>query len=325
VTSDGREVVVITGGSAGVGRATARAFAAEGAAVALLARGQERLQAAAEEVEHLGGRALALSVDVADAGAIEQAADRIEEELGAIDVWVNNAMATVFAPVAELTPEEFRRVNEVTYLGSVWGTMAALRRMRSRDRGTIVQAGSALAYRGIPLQSAYCGAKHALEGFLDSVRTELLHDGSNVRLTTVHLPALNTPQFLWVRTKLPRRPQPVPPIFEPELAADAIVFAAHHPRRELFVGWPTVKAVVGNKIAPGFADYYLARTGFDSQQTDLPVEPGRPDNLFEPAPGDIAAQGPFDERAKPRSLAPCPAPPEAVSGRATCSPRRRPR
>jgi NAD(P)-dependent dehydrogenase (short-subunit alcohol dehydrogenase family) len=302
VTPEGRQVVVITGGSAGVGRATARAFAAEGAAIALLARGKERLDAAAQEVEHLGGQGLAVPLDVADADGLEQAAGRIEEELGPIDVWVNNAMATVFSPVSELTPEEFRRVNDVTYLGSVWGTMAALRRMRPRDRGTIVQAGSALAYLGIPLQSAYCGAKRALEGFLESLRTELLHDGSNVQLTTVHLPALNTPQFVWGRTKLPRQPQPVPPIFEPELAAEAIVYAAHNPRRELFVGWPTVKAVIGSKIAPGLADHYLARTGFDSQQTDRLVEPGRLDNLFEPSPGDIAAHGPFDGRAKPRSV-----------------------
>jgi NAD(P)-dependent dehydrogenase (short-subunit alcohol dehydrogenase family) len=302
VTSHGRQVVVITGGSAGVGRATARAFAAEGAAVALLARGRGRLEAAVQEVEHLGGQGLALPVDVADADRLEQATERIEDELGPIDVWVNTAMATVFAPFVDLTSEEFRRVNEVTYLGSVWGTMAALRRMRPRDHGTIVQAGSALAYRGIPLQSAYCGAKHGLEGFLESLRTELLHEGSKVQLTTVHLPALNTPQFLWGRTKLPRAPQPVPPIFQPELAADAIVYAARNPRRELFVSWPTVKAVVGNKVAPGLADHYLARTGFDSQQTNRPVEAGRPDNLFEPAPGNVAAHGPFDDRSRPRSL-----------------------
>jgi NAD(P)-dependent dehydrogenase (short-subunit alcohol dehydrogenase family) len=302
VTSHGRQVVVITGGSAGVGRATARAFAAEGAAVALLARGRGRLEAAVQEVEHLGGQGLALPVDVADADRLEQATERIEDELGPIDVWVNNAMATVFAPFVDLTSEEFRRVNEVTYLGSVWGTMAALRRMRPRDHGTIVQAGSALAYRGIPLQSAYSGAKHGLEGFLESLRTELLHEGSKVQLTTVHLPALNTPQFLWGRTKLPRAPQPVPPIFQPELAADAIVYATRNPRRELFVSWPTVKAVVGNKVAPGLADHYLARTGFDSQQTNRPVEAGRPDNLFEPAPGNVAAHGPFDDRSRPRSL-----------------------
>jgi NAD(P)-dependent dehydrogenase (short-subunit alcohol dehydrogenase family) len=294
-------VVVVTGASAGVGRATVRRFAAEGASIGLIARGRDRLDAAAEEVETAGGRALVLPLDVTDQRAVETAADRVEDELGTIDVWVNNAMATVFAPVARLTPEEYQRVTEVTYLGSVWGTMAALRRMLPRDRGTIVQVGSALGYRGIPLQSAYCGAKHALEGFLDSLRTELLHDGSNVRVTAVELPALNTPQFSWGRTKMPRQPQPVPPIFQPEVAADAIVWAARNERRELYVGWPTVQAVVGNKIAPGLADLYLARTAYDSQQIDEPVPPDRRDNLFEPVPGDFAAHGRFDDRAKPRS------------------------
>jgi NAD(P)-dependent dehydrogenase (short-subunit alcohol dehydrogenase family) len=285
-----------------VGRATARRFAEEGDAVALIARGKERLEAAAREVEALGGRALTLPLDVAEPEALEAAADQVEEELGPIDVWVNNAMATVYAPVARLSPEEFRRVNEVTFLGSVWGTMAALRRMLARDRGTIVQVGSALAYRGIPLQSAYCAAKHALEGFLDSLRTELLHDGSKVRVTAVELPALNTPQFSWGRTKMPRQPQPVPPIFQPEVAADAIVWAVENPRRELYVGWPTVQAIVGNKIAPGLADLYLARTGYDAQQIDEPVPPDRPDNLFKPVPGDFAAHGRFDDRAKSRSV-----------------------
>jgi NAD(P)-dependent dehydrogenase (short-subunit alcohol dehydrogenase family) len=296
-----REVVVVTGASAGVGRATVRRFAADGASIGLIARGKERLEAAAQEVESAGGRALVLPLDVAEPGALEAAADQVEEELGPIDVWVNNAMVTVYAPVARLTPDEYRRVTEVTYLGSVWGTMAALRRMLPRNRGTILQVGSALAYRGIPLQSAYCGAKHALEGFLDSLRTELLHDGSNVRVTAVELPALNTPQFSWGRTKMPRQPQPVPPIFQPEVAADAIVWAARHQRRELYVGGPTVQTIVGNKIAPGLADLYLARTGYDSQQIDEPVPPDRPDNLFEPVPGDFAAHGPFDDRAKPRS------------------------
>jgi NAD(P)-dependent dehydrogenase (short-subunit alcohol dehydrogenase family) len=300
--SDGRQVVVITGASAGVGRATARLFADERAAIALIARGRERLEAAAREIEARGGEALVLPLDVADPDALEAAAGETEERLGPIDVWVNNAMVTVYAPVAQMTPEEFRRATEVTYLGSVWGTMAALRRMLPRDRGTIVQVGSALAYRGIPLQSAYCGAKHALEGFLESLRTELLHDGSNVRLTVVQLPALNTPQFSWGRTKMPREPQPVPPIFQPEVAAEAVVYSAHNPRRELYVGWPTVKVIVGNKIVPGLADRYLARTGYDSQQIDEPVPPDRPDNLFEPVEGDFAAHGRFDERAKPRSL-----------------------
>jgi len=296
------EVVVVTGASAGVGRATVRRFAEEGASIGLIARGRERLEAAAREIESLGGRALVLPLDVADQEAVEQAADEVENQLGPIDIWVNNAMVTVFAPVAALSPEEFRRVTEVTYLGSVWGAMAALSRMRPRNRGTIVQAGSALAYRSIPLQSAYCGAKHALEGFYDSLRTELMHEQSNVRVMIVELPALNTPQFSWGRTKMPREPQPVPPIFQPEVAAEAIVWAAHNPRRELYVGWPTVKAIVGNKIAPSIADLYLARTGYDAQQTEDPVQPDRADNLFDPVPGDFAAHGRFDDRAKPRSI-----------------------
>jgi NAD(P)-dependent dehydrogenase (short-subunit alcohol dehydrogenase family) len=296
------QVVVITGASAGVGRATVRRFAEEGASIALIARERERLEATAREVEVAGGRALVLPLDVADADAVEKAADESERELGPIDVWVNNAMAAVFAPVMETTAEEFRRATEVTYLGSVWGTMAALKRMLPRDRGAIVQVGSALAYRGIPLQAAYCGAKHALEGFYDSLRTELLHEKSNIRLTVVQLPALNTPQFSWGRTKMPRQPQPVPPIFQPEVAAEAVVYAAHNPRRELYVGWPTVKTIVGNKIIPGLADLYLARTGYDSQQAESPVPPDRPDNLFEPVKGDFAAHGQFDARAKPRSI-----------------------
>src|SRR5436309_7131501 len=239
-------VVAVTGASAGVGRATARAFARKGADVGLIARGRERLDSAKREVEELGRRASVVEADVADAAQVEAAAQQIEDELGPIDVWVNNAIATVFAPVSDTTPEEFRRATEVTYLGSVWGTMTALRRMRPRDAGVIVQVGSALAYRGIPLQGAYCGGKHALQGFLESLRAELLHDGSKVRVTMVQLPALNTPQFTWSRSKMPREPQPVPPIFQPEIAARAIVWAANHPRRELMVGWPTVKAIVGN-------------------------------------------------------------------------------
>jgi NAD(P)-dependent dehydrogenase (short-subunit alcohol dehydrogenase family) len=301
MASKDAQVIVVTGASAGVGRAIARRFGDEGASIALIARGRERLDAAAREVEGAGGRALVLPLDVADSDAVEKAAEETEERLGPIDVWVNNAMVTVFATVAETSPEEFRRVTEVNYLGSVWGTMAALRRMRPRNRGTIVQVGSALAYRGIPLQATYCGAKHALQGFLDSLRTELLHEGSKVRLTTVHLPALNTPQFSWGRTKLSREPQPVPPIFQPEVAAEAVVWAARNPRRELWVGWSTVQAIVGNKIAPGVVDLYLARMGVGAQQTDDPVRPDRPDNLFEPAPGDFAAHGRFDDRSKSRS------------------------
>jgi len=295
------KVVVVTGASAGVGRATTRAFARDGAAVGLIARGEERLEAARGEAERLGDRAVAVPADIADAEQVEAAAEQIERELGPIDVWVNNAMATVFAPVTRTTPEEFRRATEVTYLGSVWGTMAALARMVPRDRGVIVQAGSALAYRGIPLQAAYCGSKHALQGFLESLRAELMHEGSNVRVTMVQLPALNTPQFTWSRAKLPHKPQPVPPIFQPEIAARAIVWAARHPQRQLMVGWPTVKAIVGNAIAPGFADRYLARNGYDAQQTDEPVDPNRPDNLFQPVPGAQAAHGPFDDTSRGRS------------------------
>lgn len=293
-----RGVVVLTGASAGVGRATARRLARDGARLGLIARGAERLEATRAEVEQLGGTALVVETDVADAERMEAAASEIEEKLGPIDVWINNAMATVFAPVSETTPEEFRRATEVTYLGSVWGTMAALRRMRPRNRGVVVQVGSALAYRGIPLQAAYCGAKHALQGFLESVRSELLHDGSEVRVTMVQLPALNTPQFTWSRAKLPRSPQPVPPIFQPEVAAEAIVWAIDNPQRQLMVGWPTVKAILGNAVAPSVADHYLARNGYDAQQTDQPVDAGRPDNLFEPVPGDQAAHGPFDEQAR---------------------------
>ena len=294
-------VVVVTGASAGVGRAAALAFARRGEAVGLIARGAGRLGSTRREIEALGSRAQDVSVDVAEPEGVEAAASEIENTLGPIDVWVNNAMATVFAPLSDTEPDEFRRATEVTYLGSVWGTMAALRRMRPRDRGVVVQVGSALAYRGIPLQSAYCGAKHALQGFLESVRTELAHDGSNVRLTMVQLPALNTPQFTWSRAKMPRQPQPVPPIFQPEVAADAIVWAADHPRRELMVGWPTVRTILGNAVVPGLADRYLARTGYDAQQTERPMEHERRGNLFEPADGDQDSHGPFDDRARPFS------------------------
>jgi NAD(P)-dependent dehydrogenase (short-subunit alcohol dehydrogenase family) len=253
-------------------------------------------------VEELGGQALALPLDVADADAVDDAAERIEARFGPIDVWVNNAMATVFAPVRDTTPEELRRSTEVTYLGSVWGTMAALRRMLPRDRGAIVQVGSALAYRSIPLQAAYCGSKHAIRGFLESLRTELLHDGSKVRVTMVELPAHNTPQFSWSRAKMPRGPQPVPPIFQPEVAAEAIFYAAQSSRRELVVGWPAFKAIYGEKIAPGLLDHYLARNGYDAQQTNERLDGEREGNLFEPVEGDFAAHGQFDDQAKPRSL-----------------------
>jgi NAD(P)-dependent dehydrogenase (short-subunit alcohol dehydrogenase family) len=296
------EVVVITGASAGVGRATVRAFARRGARLGLLARGRDGLQAAAAEVEQLGGSALVLPVDVASAGQVEDAAARVEEAFGPIDVWVNNAMLSVFSPVREMKAEEYRRVTEVTYLGVVHGTLAALRRMLPRDRGAIVQVGSALAYRGIPLQSAYCAAKHAIQGFMDSLRCELIHDGSRVQVSCVHMPALNTPQFGWVKSRLPNKAQPVPPIFQPEVAAEAIVWAAHHERRELWVGFPTVKAILGDRIAPGLLDRYLAQNGYDAQQTDEPETPDRPHNLWEPLPGDPGAHGTFGDRAQGHSL-----------------------
>lgn len=295
------EVVVITGASAGVGRATARAYARRGAHVGLLARGRERLEATKEEVENRGGRALVVPTDVADAAQVEAAADAVEAAFGPIDVWIGNAMTSVFAEFKDVGPEEYRRVTDVVYHGQVYGAMSALRRMRPRDHGTIVFVGSALAYRGIPLQAAYCGAKHGVQGLFDSLRTELMAADSRVHLTMVQLPALNTPQFAWVRSKLPNKAQPVPPIFQPEVAADAIVFAATHRRREVYVGGPTVKAIVGNKLVPGVGDWYLARNGFDAQQLPVPEDPGRPDNLFEPVPGDYAAHGDFDDRAKPYS------------------------
>jgi NAD(P)-dependent dehydrogenase (short-subunit alcohol dehydrogenase family) len=297
-----RPVVVITGASAGVGRACARAFARRGADVALLARGPEGLAAAAAEAEAFGVRALPLATEVADHAQVEAAADAAERELGPIDVWVNNAMLSVFSPVKELEPEEVRRVTEVTYLGYVHGTLAALRRMLPRDDGVIVQVGSALAYRAIPLQAAYCAAKHAIEGFTESLRCELKHDGSDVRVTIVQLPALNTPHFSVVRSRLPRHPKPVPPIFEPELAADAVVWAAEHPRREVVVGFSTLRALLANKIAPGLLDAYLGRSGYDSQQTEAPVARDRPDNLWEPVPGDRGARGIFGNEARRRSL-----------------------
>ncbi|PYM00368.1 MAG: short-chain dehydrogenase [Verrucomicrobia bacterium] len=292
------EVVVITGASAGVGRATARNFARHGARIALLARGTDGLEAAQREVQELGGTAIVIPVDVANAEQVEAAAARVEIDLGKIDIWINNAMASVFSPIKEMTPEEFRRVTEVTYLGYVYGTLAALKRMLPRDRGVIVQVGSALAYRGIPLQSAYCAAKHAVQGFCDSLRCELLHDNSGVRLTMVQLPALNTPQFGWVKSRLPRKAQPVPPIFQPEVAAEAIYFAAHNPRREFYVGAPSVAVISINKLAPGLLDHYLARTGYDSQQYDGAEDPNRPNNLWQPVPGDHGAHGAFDAPAR---------------------------
>ncbi len=292
------KVVVVTGASAGVGRATAIAFAKQGAHVALIARGKEGLESAKREIELAGGGdVLTIAVDVTDAQAVEAAADRVEAELGPIDIWVNDAMVTIFAPVSDITPDEFKRVTEVTYLGGVYGTMAALKRMRARDRGTIVQVSSALAYRSIPLQSAYCGAKHALVGFLDSLRSELIHDHSKVHITSVQMPALNTPQFGWARNKMPNRPQPVAPIFQPEVAADAILFAASHRRRDVPVGSPTWKAEWGQKFFPGLLDRYLAKMAWGGQQTNEPDDHQRPDNLFEPVARDPGTHGTFDATA----------------------------
>jgi short-subunit dehydrogenase len=293
-----REVVMITGASAGVGRAITREFAERQASIGLIARGKERLEAAKAEVEAKGGRAIVFPIDVADAAAVEQAAETLQREFGPIDVWVNDAMTTVFAPLSEITPEEFKRATEVTYLGCVYGTMAALKRMLPRDKGTIVQIGSALAYRSIPLQAPYCGAKHAIVGFTDSLRCELIHNRSNVHVTVVHLPAVNTPQFSWCRTRLPRQPQPVPPIYDASVPARAVYWAAHHKRREVFVGWPTMKAIYGQDIMPGVADWYLGKTGYSSQQTQDLVSPDRPDNLFEPVQADFAADGIFADQAK---------------------------
>lgn len=297
------QVVVITGASAGVGRALARLYGRRGAAVGLIARGVDGLEGARREVEAAGGRALVLPLDVADAGAVETAAQRVEEELGPIDLWINNAMASVFSPVHEMEPEEYERVTRVTYLGYVWGALSALRRMRPRDSGTIVFVGSALAYRGIPLQSAYCAAKHAVEGFHDSLRTELMHDGSNVKVTMVQLPAVNTPQFDWVKSRLPNKAQPVPPIFQPELIAEGIAWAADNPdaTRELNIGWPAVQAIWGNKLAPSVADRVLANNGYSSQQTDEPEDPDRPHNLWDPVAGDHGSHGRFDDRARDAS------------------------
>jgi NAD(P)-dependent dehydrogenase (short-subunit alcohol dehydrogenase family) len=299
------QTVVITGASAGIARATARLYGERGARVGLIARGQAGLDGAAGDVRAAGGTAIAVPADVADYEQVDAAADRIERELGPIDVWINVAFTSVFAPFAEISPAEFRRVTEVSYLGFVHGTMAALARMRPRDSGTIVQVGSALSERSIPLQSAYCGAKHAINGFTSSLRCELLHEGSHVRVTLVQMPAVNTPQFSWVRSRLPHKPQPVPPIYQPEVAARGVLYAADHPaRREYWVGASTVATLTANKLAPGLLDRYLARTGYDSQQTSEPAD-GGPGNLTEPVddrPGtDHGAHGDFDDRAHPRS------------------------
>jgi NAD(P)-dependent dehydrogenase (short-subunit alcohol dehydrogenase family) len=300
---DGK-IVVITGASAGVGRATAVEFARRGCRIALIARGRQRLESAAREVREAGGEAITICADVASFEQISAAADRVESELGPIDIWVNNAMVSVFSPILKMEPHEYRRVTEVTYLGYVHGTMCALKLMTERNRGTIVQVGSALAYRGIPLQSAYCGAKHAIQGFTDSLRSELLHDKSKINVIEVHLPAVNTPQFRWVKSRLPNKAQPVPPIFQPELAADAVVFAAENAhRREIHVGFPAVKVIWGNKFAPTLGDHYLASGGYDGQQEEgKPEDPARPNNLYDPPPGDPGTHGVFDDRATSFSL-----------------------
>jgi NAD(P)-dependent dehydrogenase (short-subunit alcohol dehydrogenase family) len=301
-----RQVVVITGASAGIARATARQFGARGAQVALLARGQAGLDGAAKDVENAGGKALAIPTDVADYEQVEAAARQVEDTFGPIDVWINVAFTSVFAPFHEVKPEEFRRVTEVSYLGYVYGTMVALERMRPRDRGAIVQVGSALGERSIPLQSAYCGAKHAINGFTESLRTELLHEGSNVHVTVVQMPAVNTPQFSWVLSRLPHHPQPVPPIYQPEVAARGVVFAADHPqRKQYWVGASTVGTLVGQKIAPALLDRYLAKTGYQSQQTGEKVGPDRRHNLWQAVDGpdgrDHGAHGIFDDRAHSRA------------------------
>lgn len=296
-----RFVVVVTGASAGVGRATCREFAKQNAAIGLIARNETALEATKKEVEELGGRAIVLPLDVSDADAVDTAASRVESELGPIDVWVNNAMVSVFSPVKDMSASEFKRVTEVTYLGYVYGTLAALRYMLERDKGVIVQVGSALASRSIPLQSAYCASKHAIAGFTESLRCELLHDHSNVKVSMVQMPALNTTQFSWVKSRLPNKPQPVPPIYQPEVAARAILWAAKHAPRELEVGYPTVEAILGEKIIPGFLDQYLADNCYSAQQTDEPVSQDRQDNLWQCVPGDHGAHGTFDARSKQRS------------------------
>ena len=305
-TSLREKVVVVTGASAGLGRAAVRAFAEEGARVALLARGDEGLEVAAKEAEAAGSPGvMAIPTDVAMSDEVERAAGLVEHDLGEIDVWVNDAMESVFAPVWEVKPEEFRRVTEVTYLGYVHGTLAALKRMMPRDRGAIVQVGSALAYRGIPLQSAYCASKHAIQGFCDSLRAELFHEKSGVHVTEVHMPAMNTPQFDWVRSRLPKKAQPVPPIYQPEVGARAIVHAAKHPeRREYWVGGTTAATILADRVVPGLLDRYLGRTGFQSQQASEPEDAGRPDNLWQPvdADRDRGAHGRFDQKSHPRSV-----------------------
>lgn len=293
--------VVVTGSGAGIGRATALEFGRKGLSVGLISRDETRLESVKNEIEALGAQAHWVSADVADAAQIENAAEELERVLGNVDIWVNNAMATVFSPFLEISPEEYKRATEVTYLGTVYGTMAALRRMYARNHGTLIQVGSALAYRSIPLQAPYCGAKHAILGFTDSIRSEIIHDRKNIRICMVQLPAHNTPQFSWGLAKLAKQPQPVPPIYQPEVAAQAIVWSAFHPRRELIVGWPAFKAIVGQKIVPGYIDRVLSSKGYSGQMKDEPMDPQRPANLFEPVPGPFGAHGIFDKEARKRS------------------------
>src|SRR5699024_4907967 len=293
------KVVAITGASAGLGRAIAHEFAKHGAKIGLLARGMDGLEAAEEEVKELGGQALAIHCDVSDPEQVESVADQVEAELGPIEVWINNAMVSVFSPLDQITPDEFKRVTEVTYLGQVYGTMAALKRMLPRNKGSVILAGSALAYRGIPLQSAYCGAKHGIHGFFESLRSELIHENSDVNVSMVQLPAMNTTQFGFVKSRLPNKPRPMGTIYEPEVAAKVFFEVANneHKEREVFVGFPTVQTIIGNKLIPGWLDHYLARTGYQGQQTNEPEDPNRENNLWEPIPGDHGVRGTFDGQA----------------------------
>jgi NAD(P)-dependent dehydrogenase (short-subunit alcohol dehydrogenase family) len=297
-----RQTVVVTGASGGVGRATARRFAGDGARVALIARGRRGLEGAAEEVREAGGEPMVIPADVADHDQVEAAAKSVEDAWGPIDVWVNVAMVTVYAEFLDIEPEEWRRATEVTYLGMVWGTRAALKRMTERDRGSIVQVCSAMSYRGIPLQAPYCGAKHACKGFTESVLTELRHHGSKVRVSMIQLPGVNTTQFTWGRTKLPKQTMPVPPMYQPEVAADAVHFAAHHNRRQIYVGLPTVMNIIGERTAPWLLDRFLAKTAYSSQMTSEDLDPRGHDNLFEPVDEDRGSHGPFDEKAHAHSI-----------------------
>jgi short-subunit dehydrogenase len=291
------QVVVITGAGAGLGRAMTQRFAKNGARLGLIGRNRDRLQQAADEVRSLGGQAVIAIADVADAAQVEAAADLIEAAFGRIDIWINNAMATIYSTFDRISAADYKRATEVTYLGTVHGTMAALKHMKTNNRGIIIQVGSALAYRAIPLQSPYCGAKFAVRGFTDALRSELLHERSNIRLTMVHMPAMNTPQFDWGKNQMPMKAQPVPPIFQPEMAAEAVFWASRHQRREVYVGFPTWKTIWANKLIPGFIDHYLADTGYRGQFSNQPADPANPDNLWQPAPGNFGAHGRFDDRA----------------------------